>query len=196
MLCQACHRPTRLRLLCDRCRRGLRPALDGLIGPGVLLVAAFAHTGPARTLVHHLKYRGLTQYAHLVAEVLAPRLPRAPLVPIPRTWSRQIRYGVDPAGIIARSLARRLGTPVVDSFSRLLHAPRRAGGDHSRAVAFPKVKISADEPIILVDDVVTTGRTLATAIEALGAGSVRCAAVANAVPEVPSLLRPNAPKTH
>ncbi len=42
-------------------------------------------------------------------------------------------------------------------------------------------------PVVLVDDVVTTGATLEAAVAALGAGRVALAAVANAAPAVSSL---------
>ena len=106
MLCQVCHLPAR-RFLCERCRNGLRPAPERLLDGGIRVVAAFEHSGVARDLVLGLKYRGLTAFAELVAETLASRVPALPIVPVPRTWSRQMRYGVDPAREIAIRLAGR-----------------------------------------------------------------------------------------
>lgn len=191
MLCQACHRLTRNLLLCDGCRRQLRPAPDRILTGGVPVFAAFAHVGPAKDLVHHLKYRGMTGYADLVAATLAPRIPHMPLVPVPRALTRRAKYGVDPAGIVARSLASHVGLPVLEGLWPAIHTRRRAGGDHTTAVVPFSTRRRPVRPVLLVDDVLTTGRTLDRAVEAIGEHLVGAAIVANAVPEVSSLRRPN-----
>ena len=61
------------------------------------MVPAFEHEGAARDLVHALKYRGLTVFAEMVTDALVDRVPPLPVVPVPRAWSRQIVFGVDPA---------------------------------------------------------------------------------------------------
>lgn len=148
------------------------------------MIAAFAHIGPARRLAHNLKYKGLTGYADLVAAVLAPRLAHAPLVPVPRVPTRRLKYGVDPALELAMSLSRLTGAPVVRALSPPLHAPRRAGGDHRRRVARPRLRDTTLEKLVLVDDVVTTGATLEAVVSVLGHERVLVAAAANAVPAV------------
>ena len=157
MLCHFCHRATP-GILCARCRLEMRPGPEMLLGSGIRLISAFEHTGPARKLVHDLKYRGITSYADLVARVLAPRVPLVPLVPIPRVLSRRARYGVDPAREIAVRISSIVGQPVLDFLSAPVHAPRRAGGDHSRRVSGLTVKRETPSQIVIVDDVVTTGR--------------------------------------
>jgi predicted amidophosphoribosyltransferase len=147
---------------------------------GFRLVAAFEHEGPARALVHNLKYRGIIWYAEVVAEALAPRLPTIPLVPIPRAWSRQVGYGIDPSRQIASALARRLATPVLDLLRPPLHSKRRAGGDHGimprpfRLLRPPETKYQ------LVDDVVTTGATVMAAARSLGSEQLALVVAANA----------------
>jgi predicted amidophosphoribosyltransferase len=168
----------------------MHPAPDRVLSEGVRLVAAFEHSGPARALVHQLKYRGLTGYADLVAAVLAPSLPRLPLVPVPRVWTRQLRYGLDPTVVLAERLARSKRVPVIKSLVAPIHTRRRAGGDHSRPVMpFMISRMPATE-VVLVDDVVTTGRTLEAAIGLLGSGNVALAVSANAAPPVSSLPAP------
>jgi predicted amidophosphoribosyltransferase len=194
MICQSCYRPTRTRLLCEPCRIQMRSASDRLIGGGVRLVSAFEHSGPARDLVHNLKYRGLTNYLELVTAVLTDRLPVLPFVPIPRSISRQVRYGVDPALILARRLAQAKGTRVVRSLVPHPHSIRRAGGDHAKLVVPYRVRSLPKGPVIVVDDVFTTGATLDAAVRSLGPNRVQSAVVANVVPEVSSLLRPSTAK--
>ena len=196
MVCQTCHRFTTHRLLCDQCRRLLIPANDRLVGVGVRLVSGFEHVGPARPLVHHLKYRGLTDYANLVAATVQHRLPALPFVPIPRAISRQLRYGVDPAMLLAQRLAQAKGTTVIRALAPPPHAPRRAGGDHESRVEIFDVRRPPQAPVIVVDDVFTTGATLDAAFRSLGPDQVLAAVVANVVPEVSSLLRSSPPKTN
>lgn len=171
-------------MLCTGCYRALRPAPDRLLPGGLLLVAAFEHVGPARRLIHHLKYRGLLQYGDLVASALAPRVPRMPLVPVPRALTRRIRYGVDPAGVIADRLAGLIDVPVLHLLEAPLHSKRRAGRDHRRPVTPFRLRRPAPAPVAIVDDVVTSGATMLRARDSIGASAVHVAVAANAVPAV------------
>jgi predicted amidophosphoribosyltransferase len=159
----------------------MRPATDRVLDGGLRLVAAFEHNGAAQTLIHHLKYWGLTGYAEIVAQMLASRLPRVPLVPVPRAVSRKLKYGVDPALVIAGALGRHLNAPVIKALAPPLHAPRRAGRDHSRAVHPFRLRSTLRYPVILVDDVFTTGATVTAAVDAIGQDMVRAVAAANVV---------------
>jgi len=188
MICSVCHEVTP-RSLCAECRRTLRPASDRILHDGLRLIAAFEHEEAARTLVHDLKYRGVTAYARLVAEVLEPRVPRLPLVPVPRAISRRLKYGVDPARVIAIALARRMGVPVIDGLAAPLHAPRRAGRNHSRSVRPFRTRSPLRSPVIIVDDVVTTGATVSAAVDAIGPDMVRVVAAANVVPDVSNVAQ-------
>ncbi len=180
MVCLGC-RKLSSGLLCGGCTRSMRPAPEQMLPGGIPLVAGFEHYGPAKTLIHHLKYRGVTVYAEVVAEMLADRLPHAALVPIPRVLSRRLKYGVDPARVLATALSRRIGVPVVDALVAPVHSPRRAGRDHSRPAARFRRRSDLRYPVVVVDDVVTTGSTVLAAIEVLGAGQVGAVAAANVV---------------
>ncbi len=178
MLCQACFTADSTGL-CPSCRGRMRPAPERVLPGGVRLVPAFEHTGPARTLVHHLKYRGLLTYADLAARILASQAPNAPIVAIPRVWSRYARYGVDPAGEIAVRVAEIKGVPHWRLFHRPWHSPRRAGGDHSLPPPDLRLKRRPPSQVVLVDDVVTTGATLKMAADVIGRDLVVMALAAN-----------------
>ena len=126
---------------------------------------------------------------HLVARVVASRVPPVPLVPLPRVLSRRAKYGVDPAYEIAVRVGSIVGQPVLDLLSAPLHASRRAGGDHSRQVAGLAVKHEIPRQVVLVDDVVTTGATLVAAAALVGEDRVSVALAANAASQVSSLSR-------
>jgi len=191
MVCLACH-TTSGSSLCNRCRGTLRAPPDRLLPGGIRVVAAFQHEGAARKLVHLLKYQGLVHFARLAADLVESRLPELPFMPIPRAWSRRVKYGVDPAFVIARELSARTGQPVIHGLRPPIHTSRRAGGDHHRRVIPFRTRGIPTQPVILVDDVVTTGGTVLAAARAVGAHQVALAVAANVVPEVTSLP----PATH
>jgi predicted amidophosphoribosyltransferase len=154
------------------------------------LVSVFEHDGAAQRLMHLLKYRGVAEFAELAAQLLESRVPSLPLVPVPRAMTRRLKYGVDPARVIASRLGRRIGAPVVPALVAELHTRRRAGRDHRRAVRPFRARAMAYPEVVVVDDVVTTGATMAAAIEALGPERVRMAVAANSVSGVSSLPLP------
>lgn len=169
----------------------MRPVPERLLPGGLRVVAPFEHIATARELMHLLKYRGVSYIAGLAAEILVTRIPELPLAPIPRVLSRRLRYGVDPAFLIAKEISARTGQPVIKALSAPLHARRRAGGDHHRSAPTLHVRSRPPFQVILVDDVVTTGATILAAAGALGRETVALAVAANAASKVTSL-----PTTH
>lgn len=150
-------------------------------------MAAFEHIGPAKTLVHRLKYQGIAGYPAMVADALASRIPALPIVPVPRAITRRMRYGIDPTGEIARSLGRLIGVPVLDLLESPLHSRRRAGRNHATSVARFRPRGLSPYPVMVLDDVVTTGTTILSAAESIGGERVALAVAANVVS---SLRRP------
>lgn len=140
--------------------------------------------------MHLLKYRGVDVFARMVVDILEARIPRLPLVPVPRAMTRRLKYGVDPARVIATQLGRRVGVPVVSGLRPLLHSRRRAGRDHGLPVRPFRARPHPYREVIVVDDVVTTGATLSSAVAALGLERVRLAVAANSVADMSSLPLP------
>jgi predicted amidophosphoribosyltransferase len=172
--------------LCDPCVRALRPAPDlGAPPPGVDRFAALVrYDGAGRELVLALKYRNRRQALGRLALALAALVDDpapAAVTWAPTTAARRAERGYDQAELLARAVARRLGRPA----RRLLRrAPGRAqtGLDRAERLAGPTFAARrCAGSVLLVDDVRTTGATLAgaaVALRAAGAGSVEAIALA------------------
>lgn len=195
--CSGCHQPGTD--LCHRCRFALASTSPLMIegGPARGTVAALPYQGVARELVHGLKYRNRRVVARVLAAVMVRRLPRLPIDLV--TWAptgaaRARRRGFDQAELLARAVARELGVPC----RRLLyrsHGSAQTGADRATRLVGPSFRGRAPGgglSVLLVDDVVTTGATLASARSALleaGVAEVWCAAAA-ATPSERSSVRP------
>ena len=158
--------------------------------PGALRVvrsAVWLEAG-ARDAVHALKYGALARIADDLAEAVAgialPGRDAAWLVPVPLGRQRLRERGYNQSERLARALARRWRRPVVDLLARVREtATQTALTPEARlanvAGAFQLRIVDCgsriegriiQSAIILVDDVFTTGATLAEAARALEQG--------------------------
>ncbi len=150
--------------------------------------APLAYEGSARGLVRALKFHGALPLAGLMAAQMAVNAPSWALegaravVPVPSASARRRRRGFDPAALLAAELATRLRLPVADCLGRSGRAPRQLGAGRSERRAPGRIRVRVTGPVpervLLVDDVHTTGATLAACAAALragGAGQVRAA---------------------
>jgi ComF family protein len=166
---------------CGRCRRGLTPFEAGAsLGP---------YEAGLRTLVHELKYRGRRRIADrlaalMLAEASVERLleGRPLLVPVPLHPRRLRARGFNQAELIARAIARGAGLALESrALVRRHDTPPQAGlsaVQRRRNVrgAFAAPLPIAARPVVLVDDVFTTGataRACAAALREQGATEVR-----------------------
>lgn len=161
--------------------------------------AVWLDDGPRRA-IHHLKYGSWPRIADSLARVMVSALRTAPatvLVPIPLSRERRRTRGYNQAEALARALGRLTGRLVrTDLIERtrntrtqtaLAPEARQANVHAAFTVPSPAGRLlrQSEFPLLLVDDVFTTGATLRAAAQALlegGSGRVEAVTFARALP--------------
>jgi ComF family protein len=163
--CPSCALPGTEETLCGRCL-GDPPAFDATI-------AAFAYAFPADVLVQGLKFRSELALARLLANELYAAVCVAPaftvdlIVPVPLHDARLRERGYNQSVEIARSVASRLDVPLaaeactrVRDTAAQLDLPWKERRENVRG-AFSCRQALHGKTVAVVDDVMTTGATLA-----------------------------------
>jgi ComF family protein len=171
---------------CPACDASLSPAeleLCGACGPlldpgeqagGAL--AAYVYAGPMAQAVRRLKYGRRTELASVLGRMLAARAAELAgevdaVVPVPLHPARLRERGFNQAALLAAPVARSLGVPFVTSILKRTRdtAPQAGLGAGPRAAnvrgAFTASAIGGR--VLVVDDVRTTGATLAESVLSL-----------------------------
>lgn len=178
-------------LQCDDCMQIARPWERGR--------AAFVYKDVGRRLVLSLKHGDRLELSWPAAGWMASRVAdliddQTVIVPVPLHWSRLIRRKYNQAALLAQDLGKRLNRPVlVDGLMRIRRTAPLDGvtrEDRFAAVAeviapHPKRGVQlAGKTVLLVDDVMTSGATLAACTEAAhkaGAAHVNIVTLARVV---------------
>jgi len=173
--------------LCGRCSRR-RPAF-------AYSRSAALYQGAVREALHAFKFSGKTALAgpltDLLLEVCGPAIAPAPdlVVPVPLHRRREQERGYNQSALLARRVARRLGAAhapralwrvrPTSPQAELTGAERRTNVRGAFAVRSPGAL--AGRHVLLIDDVLTTGTTVAECarvLAAAGAGAVGVLTVA------------------
>ena len=190
--CPVCALPTSGGSVCGHCLSD-PPPFDATI-------AAFSYTFPIDRLIHSLKYQGRLALAEWCADAILARRDSANvavsprphrLVALPLAVERQRERGYNQALEIARVIGRRTGIPVLArGLSRVRATPPQAALPWTERAKNVRGAFACDLDlsgltVALVDDVMTTGASLAEAAKILkdsGAASVKNWVVARTLP--------------
>lgn len=136
------------------------------------------HRGPAKDLVHGLKYGGWRALGRPLGASLGRRLPRTACLLVPVPLHRRSPRPYNQAAGLARGIASVWRVPWAERLTwRIDRSPQVRSGREERRLppqALTWRGHEPTEPVVLVDDVCTTGETLRAAAEAvrLAGGSV------------------------
>ncbi|MGJ8621853.1 MAG: double zinc ribbon domain-containing protein [Yoonia sp.] len=179
------------RVQCDDCMTIARPWDHGR--------AVFAYSGVGRRLILGLKHGDRTDIVPAMARWMAQKIANIPvldpiIVPVPLHWTRLLRRRYNQSALLAGAVGSVLDHDVCPD--ALLRPKRtRLLDGHNRDARFgmlagaiipnPKREaLIAGRNVLLVDDVMTSGATLAASAEALraaGAANVSVIALARVV---------------
>lgn len=200
-VCAACDARVAPRVLfCRSCATGLQR-----FGGRKPCLAAFVYAGPVATAVARMKYEARQDLAPRLGEALAASLLASPatrhdlaevdlVVPVPIHPRRLLTRGFDQAAMLALPVARGLRVPRATRLLERMYDTRAQVGlsreerlaNVASAFRCTNPGRARDRVVLLVDDVVTTGATMAWCNDALaraGARKVLAAAVAVRVEE-------------
>ncbi|MAM63454.1 ComF family protein [Maritimibacter sp. UBA3975] len=192
-LCGPCWRDTRFVTghVCDKCGVGLPGEGDGALDlcDDCMTIArpwsrgrtAFAYSGKGRRLVLALKHSDRPDIAipaaRWIAQAARPLLSTGMvIVPVPSHWTRLFRRRYNQAAEISRALGRETGLSVFpNALVRLKGGETQGGKTHDQRFAnvqgniepHPKHGCALDRRnVLIVDDVMTSGATLAATCDA------------------------------
>ncbi len=174
--------------LCDDCRQH-RPHFDRA-------ASVFRFEGEARELVNAFKFREKLYLRDDLVDFLEAAVRArfrvdeiACVMPIPSTLTHRLLRGYNQCAILAQALAKRLGKPYRPLLRRVGHPEKQGGLDEAarrenvidtfavprcvlaRGVTKPHSSFSTS-PVLVLDDIMTTGSTLSEAARTLKAAGV------------------------
>jgi ComF family protein len=138
-------------------------------------------------VIHRFKYSGETFLAPMIAHEMAENWRNYGsdsvdvIVPVPLHWTKRLVRGYNQSELLAAIIARRLEVPTLEGLNRCRRTRQQAMLDfdqrqHNMKGVFNVRRGSAvaGKNVLLIDDVLTTGATLAAA-----AGAVKDAGADN-----------------
>jgi ComF family protein len=184
--CARCWTPVLHGTVCAYCTLDGHTAFNSIRAP-------FVMEAGGRTLVHQLKYEGLSALGEPMGALMAERLEVACdlVVPVPLHRGRMRARGYNQAALLGRQIARSAGlrfdaeaarrTRATKPLAKTMHRDERRAIVAGAFAARPE-RVEGRR-VLLVDDVATTGATLDACASALldaGAADVRCVTFARA----------------
>ncbi|MEP3784170.1 MAG: ComF family protein [Ascidiaceihabitans sp.] len=178
-------------LKCDDCLTIARPWRKGR--------AALIYKGTGRKMILALKHGDRQEVVHPASLWMANAVrdilePRTLIAPVPLHWTRLLKRRFNQSAALANAMAQRLDVPCCPDLLQRFKRTRSLDGmtrdarfRHMQDAIAPHPKRKhrmAGRPVLLVDDVMTTGATLAASTQACydaGASDVCVVALARVV---------------
>lgn len=149
--------------LCGRCQQEAPPFQR--------VVAPFRYEWPVAAMIQHCKYHRELPHGRVLGTLLAAAVAdravtRPTLLPVPLHRDRELQRGFNQAELIATTVGRELGLPVARRVLCRTRATAAQAGlsAHDRVAnvrgAFALARPLPPGPLVIVDDVMTTGNTI------------------------------------
>lgn len=167
--CVVCSRPTVDDNLCTTCRPNVQCDAAWVVGE---------RTGTLRELIDRYKFDRAKEGASIMAQLLEQRLPQLPATAVvcfvPDISSHRRQRGYDHMRHVAKLFAERRGLPCRPLLVRQTSLSQRGANKKTRSrqqIGAFRVDSEIDQPVVLIDDIYTTGATIAAGVSALRARS-------------------------
>lgn len=176
--------------LCLACRTQLRPRVESSSPlrpqPTPHLVSLGPYRSVTRRAVRTLKFGGARDLAdvlgHAIAQGVPANWPLGAVIPVPLHPTRQRQRGFNQAELLAQAVAHELNLPCVSALERTRATQQQSRQHGRRADLHGAFRARLDGlpggPVLLIDDVMTSGSTLLACQDALHAAGVRVVYVA------------------
>lgn len=185
-------------LFCHKCQDLIEPVelLSGIdheiTSTLTAYQAVYLFNTPIKEAIVAFKYGGITGLAPILADLLYAAMPNWPVTvctAVPLHWRKQKSRGFNQAELLARSLATRLQLPYQNLLTRTQQTKAQAQltkderlSHYAEQLFVCHNDLATNQSILLIDDVLTTGATLAacaTALKQAGATNVYGLALAH-----------------
>lgn len=176
--CPGCGGPndTVLAVCSDCLKFPLRPYVDA--------VALMEYSGAGRALIRSMKFRKQPELARPLALLAVEKLEESGMVfdavvPVPLHWRRRLLRSYNQSELIAAVIAAETGKPLIRGLKKIRETPHQSQLKKEERQKNLKGTFAVDDPsfagkqLLLVDDVLTTGATAATAAQVLMAHGAR-----------------------